>query len=63
MFKRFAADDRGLRRRPDGAWDVEGVVPLEAEVGQTHIPPAEVAAAATAAAAAAAAAATATAAA
>jgi len=40
LWKRFAADDRGLTEGTDGRWgfSTEGKVPLEAEVGQAHIP-------------------------
>ncbi|KAI8467756.1 MAG: hypothetical protein J3K34DRAFT_429454 [Monoraphidium minutum] len=40
LFKRFAGDDRGLTRRAGSDWAPPGggVVPLEAEVGQAHIP-------------------------
>lgn len=45
LFKRWAADDRGLVRRADGSWaagGAAGFVPIEAEVGQASIPPASV---------------------
>jgi hypothetical protein len=40
LWKKFASDDRGLVQGADGRWAFPpgGRVPLEAEVGQAHIP-------------------------